>query len=167
MYRNLMITMLLGGLWHGASWTFVAWGAFHGAIQVLYRALRIDSRVEGSSIRSVRGVIIQGGSWLATMCLICIGWILFRSRTFADAVAVLHNLIAGHPDAGDAAASFTTLLGYTAPLIAVEIYQRASGRLEVLTVGPFLVRYTACMTLLLTLIAFGAAGGREFIYFDF
>jgi D-alanyl-lipoteichoic acid acyltransferase DltB (MBOAT superfamily) len=167
MYRNLMITMLLGGLWHGASWTFVAWGAFHGAIQVLYRALRIDSRVEGSSIRSVRGVIIQGGSWLATMSLICIGWILFRSRTFADAVAVLHNLIAGHPDAGDAAASFTTLLGYTAPLIAVEIYQRASGRLEVLTVGPFLVRYTACMTLLLTLIAFGAAGGREFIYFDF
>ena len=48
MYRNLMITMLLGGLWHGASWTFVAWGAFHGAIQVLYRALRIDSLVEGS-----------------------------------------------------------------------------------------------------------------------
>ena len=54
-----------------------------------------------------------------------------------------------------------------APLIVVEIYQRASGRLEVLTAGPFLVRYTAALALLLTLIAFSAPGGQEFIYFDF
>src|SRR5205085_11891873 len=41
LYRNLMITMLLGGLWHGASWTFVAWGLFHGAILCIFRLLTV------------------------------------------------------------------------------------------------------------------------------
>jgi alginate O-acetyltransferase complex protein AlgI len=164
MYRNLMITMLLGGLWHGASWTFVAWGAFHGAIQVIYRALRIDSLLERSRFLTLRGFAIQSGSWLITMCLVCIGWILFRSRTFDQAVTVLGNLFA---TTGYSVDSFATLFAYCAPLAAIEIYQRASGRLEVFTAGPFLVRYTAAMALVLTLIAFSAPGGQEFIYFDF
>jgi alginate O-acetyltransferase complex protein AlgI len=164
MYRNLMITMLLGGLWHGASWTFVAWGAFHGAIQVLYRALRIDTVVERSRFSTWRGFAVQMGSWFITLCLVCIGWILFRSRTFDQAVTVLGNLFA---TTGYSADRFATLFAYCAPLIAVEIYQRASGRLEVLTAGPFLVRYTAALALVLTLVAFSAPGGQEFIYFDF
>jgi alginate O-acetyltransferase complex protein AlgI len=164
MYRNIMITMLLGGLWHGASWTFVAWGAFHGAIQVVYRALRIDTLVEGSRFLTVRGFAIQTGSWLVTMCLVCIGWILFRSRTFDGAVTVLTHLFA---TTGYSADQFSTLFAYSIPLAIVEIYQRASGRMEVLTAGPFLMRYTAAVALLLTLVAFSAPGGQEFIYFDF
>jgi alginate O-acetyltransferase complex protein AlgI len=164
MYRNLMITMLLGGLWHGASWTFVAWGAFHGAIQVLYRALRIDPLVESCRFLTPRGFVIQTSCWLTTMCLVCVGWVLFRCRTFPDAITVLSNLFA---TSGYSADAFTTLASFAAPLVAVEIFQRTSGRLEFLTVGPFLVRYTGALTLLLTLIAFSAPGGREFIYFDF
>jgi hypothetical protein len=112
----------------------------------------------------MRGFAVQTGSWLVTMCLVCIGWILFRSRTFGDAVTVLQNLMA---TTGYSANQFSTLFAYTAPLAIVEIYQRASGRLEVLTAGPFLVRYTAAVALVLTLIAFSAPGGQEFIYFDF
>ncbi len=164
MYRNLMITMLLGGLWHGASWTFVAWGAFHGAIQVLYRVLRIDSLIESSRFLTPRGFAIQAASWATTMGLVCVGWILFRSRTFADALTVLNSLFA---TTGYTADAFSTLAAYAAPLVVVEIYQRASGRLEFLTAGPFLVRYTTALSLLLTLLAFSAAGGQEFIYFDF
>jgi hypothetical protein len=52
-------------------------------------------------------------------------------------------------------------------LAAIEIYQRASGRLEWLTVGPFLLRYSECVVLILTIFAFGAHGSHEFIYFDF
>lgn len=118
-------------------------------------------------MRSPRGVLIQTASWLVTMSLVCVGWVLFRSRTFGDALAVLGNVFGGSGYPAPAESSFVTLLGYCAPLIAVEIYQRASGRLEVLTAGPFLVRYTAAMSLVLTLIAFSAPGGREFIYFDF
>ena len=164
MYRNLMITMLLGGLWHGASWTFVAWGAFHGSIQVIYRVLRIDSAIESSRFLTLRGFAIQAASWATTMGLVGVGWILFRSRTFGDAITVLGNLFA---TTGYTSAAFATLAAYTAPLAVVEIYQRASGRLEFWTAGPFLMRYTAALSLLLTLIAFSAPGGQEFIYFDF
>jgi alginate O-acetyltransferase complex protein AlgI len=164
MYRNLMITMLLGGLWHGASWTFVAWGAFHGTIQVVYRVLKIDALVERSRFSSVSGFLLQGACWLSTMCLVCVGWILFRSRSFDDAITVFSDLLA---TSGYSAERFSTLFHYAAPLALVEIYQRASGRQEVLTAGPFFVRYSAALALLLTLIAFSAPGGQEFIYFDF
>jgi len=164
MYANLMITMLLGGLWHGASWTFVAWGGFHGAIQVLYRVSKLDTLVAGVRFASLRGFAIHMASWAFTMVLVCIGWILFRAHTFQDAVTVFSNLGAA---TGYADGKFATLAGYAAPLAAIEIYQRASGRLEWLMVGPFLLRYSESVILILTIFAFGAHGSHEFIYFDF
>ncbi len=81
---NVMITMLLGGLWHGAAWTFVAWGALHGGAQVierLGRAIVGDRKV----IPTVIGVLI-------TFHVVCLGWILFRAETFDLAVAMLEGL---------------------------------------------------------------------------
>ena len=75
-YRNLMITMLLGGLWHGASWTFVAWGLYHGLILCAYRS--------PGSARPTVGVSRRGG--LCRSCvmfhLTCLGWLLFRADNF-------------------------------------------------------------------------------------
>jgi D-alanyl-lipoteichoic acid acyltransferase DltB (MBOAT superfamily) len=68
-YRNLMITMILGGLWHGAAWTFVLWGAFHGAMLCTEHAL--DGRLGRVLPAAVR--------WLGTFAAVCFGWILFRS----------------------------------------------------------------------------------------
>ncbi len=68
-YRNLMITMVLGGLWHGAAWTFVLWGAFHGAMLVTEHAL--DGRIGRRTPVWLR--------WLGTFAAVCFGWILFRS----------------------------------------------------------------------------------------
>ena len=68
-YRNLMITMILGGLWHGAAWTFVLWGAFHGAMLVTEHAL--DGRVGRRTPTWVR--------WAGTFTAVCFAWILFRS----------------------------------------------------------------------------------------
>jgi D-alanyl-lipoteichoic acid acyltransferase DltB (MBOAT superfamily) len=67
-YRNLMITMVLGGLWHGAAWTFVLWGTFHGAGLVTEHAL-------AGRIRAPKWL-----KWLVTFHLIVLGWILFRSQ---------------------------------------------------------------------------------------
>jgi alginate O-acetyltransferase complex protein AlgI len=163
-YRNLMITMLLGGLWHGAAWNFVIWGAFHGSIQVGYRALGIDSLLERWPLTWGPAILLHAGAWALTMTLVVIGWIFFVSHTLPDTVAVFRNLLgtAGYPN--DA---MWTVAKFAIPLALVEIYQRASGRLEVLDIGPFLLRYTAAIALLLAVIAFGARGGREFIYFDF
>jgi D-alanyl-lipoteichoic acid acyltransferase DltB (MBOAT superfamily) len=80
--RNLLLTMLLGGLWHGAAWGFVLWGAFHGTWLVVHR---VFCRERGSSFQVPRWLAI-----LATFHLTCIGWILFRAQP-TGAVSALVN----------------------------------------------------------------------------
>ena len=81
---NVFITMLLGGLWHGAAWTFVAWGALHGGVQVIERLGR-----------AVLGDRKGPPAWLGvlvTFHIVCLGWILFRAETFPMAMEVLTGL---------------------------------------------------------------------------
>ncbi|MFN7932564.1 MAG: MBOAT family O-acyltransferase [Bryobacteraceae bacterium] len=78
-YRNLMLTMVLGGLWHGASWNFVIWGGYHGALLSVERGLGIT----------------EGRRWRVplTFVLVCFGWVFFRARTFGDAWFVLGQMM--------------------------------------------------------------------------
>lgn len=163
-YKNLMVTMLLGGLWHGAGWTFVAWGGFHGAIQVLFRFFRVDSLIERCRFSTPTGFLVQGISWFVTMCLVAIGWVFFRAQSFTEAATVLHNLLG---TAGYEFEAFKPLLIYLLPLILVEIYQRASNQIETFMAGPFLVRYSAILFVSFSLLTLAASGGHAFIYFDF
>ncbi len=88
-YRNLMITMVLGGLWHGASWNFVIWGALHGAALALTRAWQ---RIRGES-PSV-GVMRVWGTVL-TFHYVCFAWIFFRAPTLEHARLLLARMGAG------------------------------------------------------------------------
>ena len=80
-YRNLMLTMLFGGLWHGASWTFVFWGFYHGLLQCLYRVFRAQWDALPRMLR-------QGGMFAAAL----IGWVFFRSTSFPMALGILRNM---------------------------------------------------------------------------
>ena len=81
---NVFVTMLLGGLWHGAAWTFVAWGALHGGVQVVERLGRAVIP-QGWRIPAWIGVLV-------TFHVVCLGWILFRAETFPTAMEVLAGL---------------------------------------------------------------------------
>jgi alginate O-acetyltransferase complex protein AlgI len=83
-YLNLTLVMLLGGLWHGASWTFVAWGAWHGLLLVGERLLR-----EGG----VRFAVPATLAVVRTFVLVALGWVTFRSDSFAGAVAMYRGLL--------------------------------------------------------------------------
>jgi alginate O-acetyltransferase complex protein AlgI len=85
-YRNLMLTMLLGGLWHGAAWHFVLWGGFHGALLVAARALR--GRVPFSLPSWARPLQTLGFFYLT-----CLGWALFRAPTLAACGAAWRKLL--------------------------------------------------------------------------
>ncbi len=93
-YLNLLITMLLGGLWHGANWTFVFWGAWHGLALALDRFVtgkgrgrqpRPDSQRLPPLLRSLFG-------WAITMLIVLIGWVFFRSPDFSTALSILGKM---------------------------------------------------------------------------
>src|SRR5580700_6457147 len=86
-YRNLMLTMLLGGLWHGASWNFVIWGGYHGALlsfERMFGAKRSAEPARWTMFYPLQAVITFG--------LVMIGWVFFRATTFRDSLYVLHQM---------------------------------------------------------------------------
>ncbi len=84
-YRNLMITMVLGGLWHGAAWTFIAWGALHGTYLVVEHAIRGKRKREPTFIGDVFGI---GFTFVLTL----VTWVFFRAASIHDAFTVLHAM---------------------------------------------------------------------------
>src|ERR1700738_4711436 len=88
-YINLMVTMLLGGLWHGAGWNFLVWGGLHGVylgINHLWREWRSDKPTAAA------GVAARGLSWIITFLAVVIAWVFFRARTMAGAWQMLGGL---------------------------------------------------------------------------
>lgn len=89
--RNLFITFLVSGLWHGANWTFVAWGAYHGLLQVL---LTLKRKFMPGKLRLRRlGIVLAMG---VTFVLSMIGWVLFRANTLLDAKIALTKMMHPH-----------------------------------------------------------------------
>jgi alginate O-acetyltransferase complex protein AlgI len=88
MYRNLMITMILGGLWHGGAWTFVIWGTLHGIALVIHREW---ARRTADSERARETMRWLG--WPLTMLWVCIAWIFFRSPDLRHASVALKEFL--------------------------------------------------------------------------
>jgi alginate O-acetyltransferase complex protein AlgI len=87
-YANLVITMLLGGLWHGAAWTFVLWGLAHGFFLVVTHLWR-HWRPEPER-KSVPGIVV---GWALTFTCVCLAWVLFRAASFGDAMAFYKGML--------------------------------------------------------------------------
>jgi alginate O-acetyltransferase complex protein AlgI len=88
-YRNLMLTMLLGGLWHGASFNFIIWGGYHGALLGMERAVGRSRFLAAPAgfLYLVRAVI--------TFVLVCVGWVFFRGVTLHDSLYVIEEMFTG------------------------------------------------------------------------
>lgn len=87
-YTNLLVTMLLGGLWHGAGWTFVVWGALHGTYLIINHAWHWISKASGLD-RYLRGALWRGFAWGLTFVSIVVGWVFFRAADFDTAISIL------------------------------------------------------------------------------
>ncbi len=161
-YRNIMITMALGGLWHGASWAFLIWGALHGAALVIERALGLA----GEAAAKQRGPLATAFGWLVTLQFVCLAWIFFRAPSTDAWLGYFSTMFAG-------ARWTTTMTPFVAVIFVLgalshvlpprwlealdKRYDRAS--LPVKVAVPFVAIY---------LIAIAAPGGiAPFIYFQF
>jgi alginate O-acetyltransferase complex protein AlgI len=91
--RNLLITMVLGGLWHGAAWHFVAWGLYWGVALSIDRVLRAWLPLRPSPATTVVG-------WIVTQLVVLVGWVLFRSESLAGAAPMLGAMLVYEPSSG-------------------------------------------------------------------
>lgn len=161
---NLMITMLLGGLWHGASWTFVAWGGYHGALLVAQRWLARIPVFEAWSQR--QGWLSRALKIGTTFYLVVIGWVLFRASTLDRAAEMIASL---HSPYGLPAASGEAIV--TAVLSAAALFWICSIDAVVIHRGGALERRGWLLWPLLVLgqgfaMLLGESG-HAFIYFQF
>jgi alginate O-acetyltransferase complex protein AlgI len=88
-YVNLLLTMLLGGLWHGAAWTFVVWGAIHGGALALDKFL---GPLRDRHLRDVPAAVRGWAGWAVTLLVVNIAWVFFRAPDFDTARIVLERL---------------------------------------------------------------------------
>jgi len=164
-YVNLALTMLLGGLWHGASWTFVAWGAYHGALLAAHRWIRErwPAKPHASPWRARLG-------WVASVafmfCLTLYGWLLFRCHTFAQIADMTTALVRGPLDP-HALLRLGTIAFYCLPLVIVQCFQYATHDLEFMRAQPVGVQTAFYLFCLYSIFLFGAFRGAAFIYFQF
>jgi len=149
-YANLMITMLLGGLWHGASWTFVVWGGLHGAYLAIERWLRVSA-----------GALI-------TFLVVTVTWVFFRAHSFAAAWDLLRSM-AGASGAAHAVLYWNDIIAVTlivGAMLATHWRMRSTRLETVVAAAP-----GWAVVLVWTLMAFALVAeqgaGDAFIYFAF
>lgn len=165
-YRNLMLTMILGGLWHGAAWNFVAWGFYHGLLLVTHRlatpALEKVARFAAGRLRTpwllLRIAVMFG--------LTCYGWLLFRAKSFGQIAHMTAGL--AHPLAAIPWDTALQVGELCAPIVLVQIIQYRTGRLDFMRLPwiPSLARASAYSLLVYATIFHGAAP-KAFVYFQF
>lgn len=172
-YRNLFVTMLLGGIWHGAAWTFVFWGAFHGAMLGLERLARERLDVFAPPDDGTPGYIARLSKPVThliavavTFHIVCFAWIFFRAENFALAWSYVGGLF-----------DWSTPAHYVTPFIAAVIagamlFQFTPPRLAEWLAKPLEYAPSAVLGLVLGLGIFAIwavapEGVAPFIYFQF
>ena len=166
-YRNLLITMLLGGVWHGAAWTFIVWGAIHGgalAIERALRELRSDNvpAAAGGVLPFLRAIV----QVVLTFHIVCLAWIFFRAEDFPSAFVYLGTLLELSSEVFVVTPFLTALIGMTllaqfVPSNSAERLARYAESWPVAAIAAFF----AVALLAIDLVA--PEGTAPFIYFQF
>jgi len=164
--RNLFATMVLGGLWHGAAWTFVVWGVYQGALLIAYRAASLS--------RAYRRLFIEASplarvvTWALMFHLTCYGWLIFRSRSAGQIATLTTSLVATFaPGSVETERLLVPLLLYTTPLLLVHACEAWYDDGLIVPKLPAGVRYSLYAATFYLTMLFGNFGGAEFIYFQF
>lgn len=166
-YVALSLTMLLGGLWHGAAWTFVVWGALHGLYLVL-------ERLFGPGLKRVHArqswpiaLLMRCAAWLLTLLLVMFAWVWFRATDAVQAMAICAQMLVPNSlQLNDLSAQTKLMACGFLVLIGLQLAQRRFQLLARLqTLSPIILG--VLLGLLLTAIVLSPGNARAFIYFQF
>ncbi|MCF1190796.1 MBOAT family protein [Mangrovimonas sp. AS39] len=171
---NIMLTFVVSGLWHGAAWTFVIWGAIHGFI-LIFEGLVIDKTNHVNWF----GLLKQYIQTVLTFSIVCCAWVFFRAESFNDALLIFSNLT----DFSNSIAvnirnmelyiglplwNFISVFGLILLLCLIEFLIKRKVINEFIIIKKKLpYRWTLYTFLILTILVFGVFEIDEFIYFQF
>ncbi len=161
-YRNIMIVMLLGGLWHGAAWNFVIWGGLHGLFLVLERMFHADRPPADGPLLTARMMLRRGtvfGGVLVT-------WVVFRGTSLAGIQQFCESLTSGGLPAavtvGQVSALVVIVVSYAMQLVCLR-----HEPLDVLLRWPLPLRCLVYAVTAVAIVVFNSEGPQAFIYFQF
>ena len=162
-YFNILLTFLVSGLWHGASWTFVAWGAIHGLVQVGEKKWKLIRRECGRGRQAVQVLL--------TFAVVNLAWVFFRMPTFGDAFRFLERIFRWAAGASNLYPEKSSLV-FMAAGIGLMLLKDVRdeffpGRVPLLFHPRRSVRWAGCLFLLFTVLLIGVLDAGQFIYASF
>ena len=174
MYWNTMVVFMVSGLWHGANWTFIIWGAYHGVLVCLYKMTRKDegrrrniSRSEECGVRSENSIkqsISKYGAVLFVFVLVTIGWMVFRCDTFQQFFGMLGRFTAS------GGLFFSWALTAVLPIgimLFKELKDEEGWNIHLLHSKNLYVQAVSIALLIVYIFYTGELNGAQFIYFQF
>lgn len=177
-YLNLMVVFIVSGLWHGASWTFVIWGALNGFYLVFEAATAkfkdgIAKRLMLDKFPKIQNIIQIG----ITFALVNIGWIFFRANSLSDAFYVVTHLFSNislnifNISGDDIGLGWAGLIIALSSLLIMEsvhlMQERGRGIRQFLSAKPAAIRWSAYLAAIILILMFGSFKSAAFIYFQF
>lgn len=180
-YFNILITFLISGLWHGASWTFVIWGALHGIYLILSRVLkpfreRISDIIKLNKYPRLQSTIRV----ITTNLLVMFAWIFFRANNLKDAIYIVNNLFVNLNDVFNIRYILNSLSNMGLSnievisailsiiiLIIISFIQRDKSISKLISTQKLIVRYFIYSGIIMYMIIFSYVGNSQFIYFQF
>ena len=172
MYRNTMVVFMVSGLWHGANWTFIIWGAYHGGLVCLYKLFRREKmkdergemKDELSIINYQFSIIKKYGSILFVFALVTIGWMVFRCDTFQQFFGMLGRFTA--PGGLFFSWALTAVLPI-AIMLFKELKDEEGWNIHLLHSKNLYVQAVSIALLIVYIFYTGELNGAQFIYFQF
>jgi len=171
---NVLITFLVSGLWHGANWTYILWGALFGIYLV---ASRLTQGARGNLANAVHldrhPRVYDSLAMLATFTFVNIGWVLFRASSMTDAVYILTHMLKGISldrtalNIGSSLPELIVSITLILVLIAYELMQDRVDIIARLKAKPKWLRWSVYYALIVLILLLGQFGTRQFIYFQF
>ena len=162
MYRNLFLTMVIGGLWHGAAWTFVIWGIYQGSLLVIHRFYR-DLRGESSTEKIWLKVVFV----FLMFQFSCLGWLIFRAQSTQEIGQLLYKIAFDFRISENELTYLIFIFKFTWLLFVVHLSMYFSGNLKIMTSLPKPIVWFVWSLVFWMILMLGNFGSREFIYFQF
>ncbi len=162
-YRNLIITMLLGGLWHGANWTFLLWGLYHGLLLVIHRAYFLVKGFNGNDPNPAFRVI----KILFWFHFVCFGWLLFRAQSIGQFQLMVTSVVGNLRYLPQHTQTIERLSFFVAPLLLIQLAQAAKRDLLVIYHQHWVIKTFLYALMAYFMMGWGLLEAQEFIYFQF